>query len=113
MTAAVEKLIPNTLHLYCIWHIFKNIAKKCASAFKDKTSRGDVMTSFKMAAFSATEEVIVLVNTRALTHFFIDQQLVCPMHIWNPSCLPPPPPPPAAFVPSYTSTVFYCVTSGA
>lgn len=59
MTAAVEKVLPQTLHLFCIRHIFKNIAKNCAGVFKDRTTLDELMGAFKKAAFSVTQEVFV------------------------------------------------------
>ncbi|CAN0557007.1 unnamed protein product, partial [Ectocarpus sp. 12 AP-2014] len=29
MTSSVAELMPHTKHLYCLWHISKNLKRKC------------------------------------------------------------------------------------
>ena len=56
ITAAVEASWPDTLHLFCLWHIFKNVLKNCSSSLNE-VERNALMRSFKCAAYAATPEV--------------------------------------------------------
>jgi len=56
MTAALRGW-KTTLHLYCLWHIFKNILKNCASSFPDGDERSRMLGLFRSAAYAATMEV--------------------------------------------------------
>ncbi|CAN0382849.1 unnamed protein product, partial [Laminaria digitata] len=38
MTRAVAERLANTVHLHCLWHIMKNVKKKCQGALGHKTS---------------------------------------------------------------------------
>ncbi|CAN0384111.1 unnamed protein product, partial [Laminaria digitata] len=38
MTRVVAEHLPNTVHLHCLWHIMKNVKKKCQGALGHKTS---------------------------------------------------------------------------
>ncbi|CAB1099118.1 unnamed protein product [Ectocarpus sp. CCAP 1310/34] len=55
MTHAVETFLPSTtVHLYCLWHVMKNVRKNCARALGKKASR--FYRLLHAAAFAATEE---------------------------------------------------------
>ena len=56
MSSAVERNLPDTRHLYCIWHTFQNVTKKCSGALVQGAFEG-VMGSLRSAAFAPTEEV--------------------------------------------------------
>ena len=38
MTNAVAEHLPKTVHLHCLWHMMKNVNKKCQGALGQKTS---------------------------------------------------------------------------
>ncbi|CAN0429829.1 unnamed protein product [Laminaria digitata] len=38
MTRAVAEHLANTVHLHCLWHIMKNVKKRCQGALGHKTS---------------------------------------------------------------------------
>ncbi|CAB1108490.1 unnamed protein product [Ectocarpus sp. CCAP 1310/34] len=57
MTAAIASCWPDTLHLHCLWHIFKNVLKNCSSSFPDNDAKADMMRTFRRAAYAATPEV--------------------------------------------------------
>lgn len=57
MAAAIPSCWPDTLHLYCLWHIFKNVVKNCSSSFAENDDKTAMMRSFKSAAYAATPEV--------------------------------------------------------
>jgi len=38
MTSAVAEHLPNTVHLHCLWHLMKNVKKKCQGALGQSTS---------------------------------------------------------------------------
>lgn len=57
ITAAVAKCWVTTLHLYCLWHVFKNVIKKCSSSFADNDDRSEMLRLFRSAAYAATPEV--------------------------------------------------------
>ena len=66
MTVAVEKVVPDTVHLFCLWHVMKNVRKNCARALGKTASR-----SYRLlyaAAFAATEEVSALCARRGTEH---------------------------------------------
>eukprot|EP00903_Cladosiphon_okamuranus_P014063 g13071.t1 len=54
MTAALRGW-KTTLHLYCLWHIFKNV-KNCGSSFPDIDERSRMLGLFGSAAYAATPE---------------------------------------------------------
>lgn len=56
MTAAL-RMWKTTLHLFCLWHIFKNVLKNCASSFPDSEERKRMLGLFRSAAYAATPEV--------------------------------------------------------
>lgn len=55
MTVAVEKLLPGTKHLHCLWHVMKNVRKNCTGLDTKKTHR--FFRLIYAAAFAATEDV--------------------------------------------------------
>ncbi|CAM9698568.1 unnamed protein product, partial [Sphacelaria rigidula] len=55
MTDAVETSWPSTLHLYCLWHIFKNVPNNCFSSLSE-SDRSVFMHKFSCAAYVATPE---------------------------------------------------------
>eukprot|EP00903_Cladosiphon_okamuranus_P020047 g18414.t1 len=55
MTAALRGW-KTTLHLYCLWHIFKNVLKNCGSSFPDIDERSRMLGLFRSAAYAATPE---------------------------------------------------------
>eukprot|EP00903_Cladosiphon_okamuranus_P015576 g14381.t1 len=55
MTAALRGW-KTTLHLYCLWHIFKNVLKNCGSSFPDINERSRMLGLFGSAAYAATPE---------------------------------------------------------
>eukprot|EP00903_Cladosiphon_okamuranus_P017077 g15736.t1 len=55
MTSALEKWT-TTLHLFCLWHVFKNVLKNCSSSFPDKEERAKMLRLFRSAAYAATPE---------------------------------------------------------
>lgn len=56
MTAALRGW-KTTFHLFCLWHIFKNVLKNCASSFPDADERKRMLGLFRSAAYAATPEV--------------------------------------------------------
>lgn len=56
MTSALEGW-PTTLHLWCLWHVMKNVMKNCASSFTDMEERAQMLRLFRSAAYAATPEV--------------------------------------------------------
>ncbi|CAB1108529.1 unnamed protein product [Ectocarpus sp. CCAP 1310/34] len=57
MTAAIASCWPGTLHLHCLWHVFKNVLKNCSSSFANNDDKTDMMRCFRNAAYAATPEV--------------------------------------------------------
>ncbi|CAM9643569.1 unnamed protein product, partial [Ectocarpus sp. 6 AP-2014] len=57
MTAAIASCWPGTLHLHCLWHVFKNVLKHCSSLFANNDDKTDMMRCFRNAAYAATPEV--------------------------------------------------------
>ncbi|CAN0326134.1 unnamed protein product [Ectocarpus sp. 6 AP-2014] len=57
MTAAMASCWPGTLHLHCLWHVFKNVFKNCSSSFANNDDKTDMMRCFRNAAYAATPEV--------------------------------------------------------
>ncbi|CAB1114664.1 unnamed protein product [Ectocarpus sp. CCAP 1310/34] len=57
MTAAIASCWPGTLHLHCLWHVFKNVFKNCSSSFATNDDKTDMMRCFRNEAFAATPEV--------------------------------------------------------
>ena len=56
MTSALEEW-KTTLHLFCLWHVFKNLLKNCTSSFPDKEARAKMLRLFRSAAYAATPVV--------------------------------------------------------
>lgn len=56
MTSALEEW-KTTLHLFCLWHVFKNLLKNCSSSFPDKEARAKMLRLFRIAAYAATPVV--------------------------------------------------------
>eukprot|EP00903_Cladosiphon_okamuranus_P018317 g16853.t1 len=56
ITSALRKWKMTTLHLFCSWHIFKNVLKNCASSFPDGDELSRVLGLFRSAAYAATPE---------------------------------------------------------
>ncbi|CAB1115474.1 unnamed protein product [Ectocarpus sp. CCAP 1310/34] len=54
MTAALRGW-KTTLHLYCLWHIFKNVLKNCASSFPDADERKGMLGLFRSATYATPE----------------------------------------------------------
>eukprot|EP00903_Cladosiphon_okamuranus_P011770 g11064.t1 len=52
MTSAVASVWKGTQHLFCLWHVNKNIVKKCAGALSDD-DRTRMLRSFRSAAYDA------------------------------------------------------------
>lgn len=57
MTSALEEEWKTTLHLFCLWHVFKNVVKNCSSSFPDMEERAEMLRLFRSAAYAATPEV--------------------------------------------------------
>ena len=55
MTSAIKDVLPHTLHLHCLWHIFKNAKKKCQGALGAKMNQFQRL--LHAAAFSPSENV--------------------------------------------------------
>ncbi|CAB1118493.1 unnamed protein product [Ectocarpus sp. CCAP 1310/34] len=55
MTSGLEEWT-TTLHLFCLWHVFKNVLKNCSSSFPDKEERAKMLRLFRSAAYAATPE---------------------------------------------------------
>ena len=56
MALAVQRKLPQTQHLYCVWHTFKNVNTNCSGAL-GRVELGKVMSALKCAAFAPTEQV--------------------------------------------------------
>ncbi|CAN0024280.1 unnamed protein product, partial [Hapterophycus canaliculatus] len=57
MTPAIATCWENTLHLNCLWHIFKNVVKNCSPAFTNAEDKKKLMRLFRSAAYAAAPEV--------------------------------------------------------
>lgn len=55
LTNAAKTLLPSTVHLHCLWHVMKNVRKKCKGALKDKANR--FFRLVYVAAFATSEDV--------------------------------------------------------
>ncbi|CAB1109242.1 unnamed protein product [Ectocarpus sp. CCAP 1310/34] len=56
MTSAVASDWKGTQHLFCLWHVNKNLVKKCAGALSDQ-HRTRMLRSFRSAAYAVNAEV--------------------------------------------------------
>ncbi len=56
MTSAVASVWKGTQHLFCLWHVNKNLVKKCAGALSDH-DRTRMLRSFRSAAYAVNAEV--------------------------------------------------------
>lgn len=56
MTSAVASVWKGTQHLFCLWHVNKNLVKKCAGALSDD-DRTRMLRSFRGAAYAVNAEV--------------------------------------------------------
>jgi len=59
MAAALREW-KTTLHLWCLWHLNKNVVKHCSSSFPDTKGREKMLRLFKNAAYAATPEVRIV-----------------------------------------------------
>ncbi|CAM9843293.1 unnamed protein product [Hapterophycus canaliculatus] len=57
MTSAIRSCWRHTLHLNCLWHVFKNVVKNCSPAFSNADDKTKLMRLFRSAAYAATPEV--------------------------------------------------------
>lgn len=60
MTSAVASVWKGTQHLFCLWHVNKNLVKKCAGALSDD-DRTRMLRSFRSVAYAVNAEVRCLV----------------------------------------------------
>ncbi|CAN0313035.1 unnamed protein product, partial [Pylaiella littoralis] len=58
-TSAVRNCWQTTLHLFCLWHVFKNVLKNCAKACPDADQRAEILRLFRSAAYAATPEAFL------------------------------------------------------
>lgn len=68
ITAAVAACWGDTLHMYCLWHVFKNVLKKCSSLFADNDSKSTVIRLFRSAGYFSYSGGMILLWT-ARIHF--------------------------------------------
>lgn len=55
MTNAVATLLPDTVHLHCLWHVMKNVRKHCKGSLGTKANH--FFRLIYAAAFATSDEV--------------------------------------------------------
>ncbi|KAK1258448.1 Protein FAR1-RELATED SEQUENCE 4 [Acorus gramineus] len=68
MTAAIARMLPQTHHQFCIWHIMKKLPEK-VGAF---SCRSDFLVSFKNVFMSETPEEFEESRKKIIMHFSLE-----------------------------------------